>query len=294
MLKSWLTGDATPYKERMDNNQLADPDTEVAYFKNFLPPGAHVLDVKVPLLVGLTVMRKLSLTIDFAEQVAVVGSFNDFKVPLVSMLGNLAIRITDFPSDVQQIVNSPDLRRKIEPSQVFSLGDATQHSAVQASSAICESSVSDVQFKLRREEMVKFRAQALAPSTQCLGSAGSVREDGHDRKGEALPDGRGRQAQEQGLHQEQEGSISQDKENFRAFNVSKLSVRVRDSTPSSKGKHSRKDEGQDQDGSCRGQSMLSSRVHLVRQQQGRLWPGARHAIPEVAMERRHLGWEWMV
>ena len=38
LLKSRLTGDTTPYKELMDNNQLADPNTGVAYFKNFLRP----------------------------------------------------------------------------------------------------------------------------------------------------------------------------------------------------------------------------------------------------------------
>ena len=37
-LKSRLTGDTIPYKKLMDNNQLADPNIGVAYFKNFLRP----------------------------------------------------------------------------------------------------------------------------------------------------------------------------------------------------------------------------------------------------------------
>eukprot|EP00438_Fugacium_kawagutii_P005300 Skav213865 [mRNA] locus=scaffold2366:336381:344444:- [translate_table: standard] len=99
------------YKDQTERFQFGAGEPLTSTHVTFFPVGienhlcvlgTHVIDAKIPLLCSLSVMKKLALTIDIGEQTAIVGAFNNLKVPLVKMLGHLAICITNFPEDVQQ------------------------------------------------------------------------------------------------------------------------------------------------------------------------------------------------
>ncbi|CAK9038397.1 unnamed protein product [Durusdinium trenchii] len=61
--------------------------------------GVNILDASIPFLCSLNLMNQMGLQLDLANQTAIIGAFNNHKVPLTKVLGHLALCITDFSMD---------------------------------------------------------------------------------------------------------------------------------------------------------------------------------------------------
>ena len=280
--------------------------------------GVHVLAADIPFLGSLSVMHKLSLTLDFANQIAVLGVFDGLKVPLVKVLGHLAIKITEFPTTDSHALmswshDSPVCKKLMHSKEheviilppPAAFGTADLEPADLPQTVLHARRASDI----GREVMGQLGQKADPPDHERVDANGGLSQDGHHaaRAVQGNASVRHQEAQQecqyrqgwtgQGLQGQEDRS-----DTGKSTTAKSTGIFVTELQHGSRA-DARTSEGQDKQsqphGLCSDQSirqdtnMQSPGLHPLRQRMGQLRK-VQSMLPEVALERRgrrlEVGW----